>query len=111
MLKPQIIRRPDADVVAARLRQLMRALNKRPSEMADESGIKRNAWSQYTAEKDPRLITLDAAYRLKKWGITLDWLYGGDLSGMKVYLVEALNAVPVPIVGRIGHSTDDHSQD
>lgn len=107
MLKPAAIYKPKPEEVAARLRGLAQALDKSPSEMADDAGIARNAWSQFTSEKEPRVITLNNAYRLIKYGVTLDWIYRGDDSGIKLYLVRSLNAVPVPIVGRIPSNSQD----
>lgn len=105
--KKKPLYRPDAVDVAQRLRLLAMALGKTPMQMADDSGIARNTWSQCTSESEPRLITLPQAYRLKKHGVTLDWIYSGDDSGLKVQLVRALNAVPGAKAGRILTNSQD----
>ena len=107
MLADKKVLRPKAQEVAARLRLLMKALDMKPSEIADEAGIGRNAWSQFSREKDPRLLTLAAAYRLMKFGVSLDWLYAGDMGGMKFHIVRDLNAKAAPIVGRIGSDSQN----
>ena len=68
-------------VVAKRLILTRDALNRTAAEICREIGCKPNRWSQY--ESGERRITLEIAERLcDKYGLTLDWIYRGDPSGL-----------------------------
>ena len=72
--------------IARRLTQLMEALKITAAELCRQTGIATNRWSQYETGKRP--ITLDAALILcDKYGITLDWIFLGDESGMPQRIV------------------------
>lgn len=75
--------------IARRLTQLLEALKINAAELCRQTGLSTNRWSQYeTAE---RRITLDAALILcDRYGITLDWIYFGDISGMPQRLISKM---------------------
>lgn len=77
--------------VARRLRLTRRALGMTQAEVAETCGIGRTAFNQY--ETGTRLLTLTAALALcGAFGLTLDWLYRGDPSGLPHRLFEAIRA-------------------
>lgn len=62
------------------------------SAFAFESGIGQSEWNHY--ETGRRMISLTAANRLRsRWGVTLDWIYHGDTSGLPVHLSETLRKI------------------
>ncbi len=77
------------DAIAARLRRTREALALRPSEFADRARIARNTYSQWESAKGrPRI---DEAMQLcDTYGVTLDWIYLGDPSGLPHRLAQAL---------------------
>lgn len=67
--------------VAKRLVATQKALGISPAELSRRTKIPPNQWTQFTDPKYKRRITMDAAYKLKDtFGITLEWIYDGDLS-------------------------------
>lgn len=67
------------------------ALEISAADLCRETGIKPNAWSQFTNPEKKRRITLAAAYRLKdRYGVTLEWIYDGDISTMPDRLARKL---------------------
>ena len=84
---------PNADrsfeAIAQRLVQTRQALGLKQSEFAKRAGIPINTYNQYEkAVSQPRL---DYAYALHDtYGITLDWLYMGDPSGLPYRLAQEL---------------------
>jgi transcriptional regulator with XRE-family HTH domain len=77
--------------VAKRLEATQRALGVSAADLCRRTGIRPNAWSQFLNPKSKRRITLEAAYRLRdEYGLTLDWIYDGDPSGLSERLVQAL---------------------
>jgi len=69
------------DAVARRLRVLRKALGLQQAQIADRADIKRNAYNQY--DKGGRALTLAPALKLcETFGVTLDWLFRGDLTGL-----------------------------
>ena len=71
----------EVDQIAVRLRLSREALGIKPAELCRITGIKPNTYSQWEAAKGrPRL---DEARLLRRhFGITLDWIYEGDPSGL-----------------------------
>lgn len=79
--------------VSERLEITREALGISAAELCRRAGIKQNAWSQFVNPKSKRTITRAAAYRLKdEFGITLDWTYDGDPSGLPVRIHAAIRA-------------------
>jgi hypothetical protein len=77
--------------VAKRLEATQRALGVSAADLCRRTGIRPNAWSQFLNPKSKRRITLEAAYRLRdEYGLTLDWIYDGDPSGLSERLAQAL---------------------
>lgn len=75
--------------IAQRLALLLGILEIKAAELCRQTGIATNRWSQYETGKRP--ITLNAAYKLnKQYGITLDWIFLGDESGMPQRLVSKM---------------------
>lgn len=81
--------------VAARLIQLREALGINAAQLCRRAGIKPNAWSNY--EKAVNRISVDEAAKVRRaFGVTLDWIYHGDLSGVRSDVAEKLQAVERP---------------
>jgi transcriptional regulator with XRE-family HTH domain len=73
--------------IAERLVLTQKALGLSAAEICKRTGIKNNAWSQFLNPKAKRPITRAALYRLKdEFGITFDWIYDGDPSGLPARL-------------------------
>ena len=69
--------------VAERLELTRDALGISAAELCRETGIRPNAWSQFVNPETKRRITVDAAFRLKdRYGVTLEWIYDGDISSL-----------------------------
>ena len=74
------------DAIAARLRATRDALQLKQAEFADAAGVKRSTYNQW--EKAKGRPGLDDAIKLAEvHGLTLDWIYFGDASGLPVRLV------------------------
>lgn len=74
------------DETAQRLIQLREALDITAAVLCRQTGLTTNRWSQY--ETGERPITLEAAKLLRKqYGVTLDWVFMGDESGMPQRLI------------------------
>jgi transcriptional regulator with XRE-family HTH domain len=83
--------------IGRRLRATREAFGLNGTEFAARSTLKQNAYSQY--ETGARLLTVTASMKLcATYGLTMDWLYRGDLSGLphslaiKLVSVEAQRA-------------------
>ena len=73
--------------IAKRLEMTRDALGKSAAEICREIRCKPNRWSQY--EGGDRRITLEIADRLcEKYGITLDWIYRNNPSGLPKEILE-----------------------
>lgn len=82
-----MIDRPEQ--IGARLRKLRDAVGINQASMAKTLGITQSAWSQY--ESGSRRITLEvSASAAARFGVTLDWIYRGDPSGLPMKLAELL---------------------
>ena len=69
--------------IKKRLEMTRNALGVTDAELCRETGIKPNAWSQFLSPKNKRRITVDAAFLLKdRYGVTLEWIYDGDLASL-----------------------------
>lgn len=74
--------------IAARLNWLREtALKISAAELCREIKVAPNRWSQY--ESGDRRITLDVATRLvKRYGVTLDWIYTNNPAGLPLRLAQ-----------------------
>jgi transcriptional regulator with XRE-family HTH domain len=77
--------------VAFRLAQFTAATGLTPAEICRRSGLKENAYSQYV--NGQRRITVDAALKLREaFGVTLEYLYTGDMQGLPYSMGTAIKA-------------------
>lgn len=84
--------------IGARLKALRLALGMSQVEFYTLAGIAQNAYSQY--ESGERLLTLPQAIKIReKFGVTLDWLFQGDVSGMPHALAAKILAAPLNQAG------------
>lgn len=80
--------------VSERVRQLRAALGISQAQLCRRAGIETNAWNNY--EKGRNRISVDHAIKVKRaFGVTLDWLYHGDLGGVRSDIAEKLLNPPV----------------
>ena len=78
------------NVIAKRLITLREAVEPSAAELCRRTGLAANRWSQY--ESGERPITLAAATILcDKYGVTLDWIYRGDESGLPARLIKSMS--------------------
>ena len=77
-----------------RLVLLQAALDKSSAEIERETGIKRNAWSQFrNYRKYKRRITIDDALALKDaYGVTLEWIFDNQLWTLPDDLADKIRA-------------------
>ena len=69
------------DEIARRLGRLRNVLRMSQAEFCREIGVAPNRWNQY--ERGQRQITIDVAARIRqRFGVTTDWIYFGDESGL-----------------------------
>ena len=82
------------EAVATRLRATREAFGLGQNEFARRAGIASNTYNQYEQAKN--LIRLDFANQIcDTYGVTLDWIYRGDPSGLPVRIANLLhNAEP-----------------
>lgn len=74
---------------AARLRATRRALGLSQRDAANVAAVSEQRWSNW--ERGEHLLDLMAAIRFaERFGVTLDWLYRGDPSGLPYALAERL---------------------
>lgn len=79
----------DTKAVGHRLKTLRESLGLTRAEMADANGIDRTNYGRF--EDGKRLVTTDVAYRLKRrYGITFDWLYDGEMGSLPLAVAERL---------------------
>lgn len=80
--------------ISRRLKMMREAIKLSQAQLCREIGVAQNRWNQY--ETGERRITLDVALRLKRrFGVTRDWIYDGDISGMPHGLAVKLTGAPV----------------
>ena len=71
----------DNQTISARLVRLRAALRMSQAEICRAIDVAPNRWNQY--ESGERRITLEVAGKLRqRFGVTSDWLYFGDESGL-----------------------------
>ena len=62
---------------------------------AQTSGLSASELNHF--ESSRRALNINAANKLRmRWGVTLDWLYHGDMSGLSVDLAKLLSPDPSP---------------
>ena len=68
--------------IGKRLKLSREALGVSQSDFADRCEIARNTYNQY--EKGVNKVPVDAALKMRElYGLTLDWIYVGDPSGLR----------------------------
>lgn len=81
---------PSAKTLGKRLRLTRQALGIKAVDICRAIEIEPNRWSQY--ESGSRPITMPVAIRFcEVYGITLDWIYRGDPSGLPLRLHQKLS--------------------
>jgi DNA-binding XRE family transcriptional regulator len=80
------------DAIAARLRATREAFGLGQNEFARRAGIASNTYNQY--EQARNLPRLDFANQIcDTYGVTLDWIYRGDPSGLPIRIANLMNTV------------------
>jgi transcriptional regulator with XRE-family HTH domain len=75
--------------IARRLDALMQALEMNQTAFAAMTGIQQSALNNYLGAK--RRLWIDQAMKIRaKTGVTLDWIYEGDRSGLPARLLAVL---------------------
>lgn len=83
---------PSKEAVGRRLRLTRDVFGLGQSDFCRRAGIPQNAYSQF--ETGRRMLTLDGALRLvDAYHLTLDWIYLGDPSGLKLSLGDSITAL------------------
>jgi transcriptional regulator with XRE-family HTH domain len=96
--------------VARRLILSRLALGMTPGEFAAKAGLTQSNYSQY--ENLWRSLSLRAAMSLcSTYGLTLDWLYRGEASGLSIRLNAAINAAAAEHAERVMKELDAASAD
>lgn len=79
----------DRSAIAARLKFFREAMFPSQVALSQRTGIETNTWNNY--ESDRNRISLDQALILcRTTGLTLDWIYRGDASGLPMRIADAL---------------------
>ena len=80
--------------IAARLRVTRQAFGMGQYDFADRAGIAGNTYNQYEqAKKRP---TIENALALcRAYGLTLDWVYAGDPSGLPYKVADAIKSIKI----------------
>lgn len=61
--------------------------------LADQLNVSPQRWSHWEVERHPPAF--DAMLMLKHWhGVSLDWIYAGDPSGLRGSLIQRMLSVP-----------------
>ena len=82
----------DKAAIGERLRLTREALGLSQIEFAYRADIAANTYNQYESGKN--FPQLDYAHRLcDHHGLTLDWIYRGDLSNLRYQLADAIRAL------------------
>jgi transcriptional regulator with XRE-family HTH domain len=75
--------------IATRLRITREAFGLGQNEFARRAGIASNTYNQY--EQGKNVPRLDIANQIcDEYGITLDWIYRGDISGLPLHIANLL---------------------
>lgn len=96
--------------IARRLTLSRLALGMSQGDFAAQAGLSQSNYSQY--ERLWRSLSIRSAMKLcTAYGLTLDWLYRGDPSGLSIRLNAAINAVTSEHATRIMAELDAASSD
>lgn len=78
--------------IGERLELVRAAMGKNQKAFANAAGVACSTYSQYkTGTSSP---ALEEAHKLcDHWGITLDWIYRGDMRGLSPDLIAAIEAM------------------
>ena len=77
------------DAIAERLIATRKAIGLKQAEYAERAGIPNNTYNQYEQAKGRP--SLDFAFKLcDTYGLTLDWIYAGDPSGLPYRITKNL---------------------
>lgn len=93
--------------IGARLRRTRQALGLRSSDICAELGIRRSTWSMDEAGKALPNVH-DMVRFAERYGVTLDWIYRGRLSGVDYDLAKKLVAWRTPPAGYPARSRSPH---
>lgn len=78
--------------IGQRLALTRQALGLQQNEFADRAGLAANTYNQFETGKNRPSV--EAALALKDaYGMTLDWIYDGDMSGLRFQLGDAIKAL------------------
>lgn len=75
--------------VGGRLGQARAALGKNQAEISRVMGVSYQAWNNYESGRRPLDIVL-ASQLCERFGLTLDWLYRGELAGLPFEIAEEI---------------------
>lgn len=77
----------DNVAISARLSRLRTAVSMSQAELCRAIGVAPNRWNQY--ESGERRITIEVVAKLRqRFGVTSDWVYFGDESGLPQRLTD-----------------------
>lgn len=80
-----------ADPIARRLVRTREALGLSQIAFCGQIGVEKNVYNPF--EKGHRRITLDVALKIRaRFGVSLDWIYCGDVAHLPVELYQKLAA-------------------
>jgi len=81
--------------IAKRLEMTRGALGISAAQIARDTDISANEWSQYiNPDKYKRRISVEHVYELKDtYGATLEWIYDGDVSSLRGELAAKIRAM------------------
>ena len=78
--------------IGGRLRLTREAFGLGQNEFARQAGIATNTYNQY--EQGKRLPRYDLANQIcDEFGVTLDWIFRGDASGLPVHIANLIRAL------------------
>lgn len=81
-----------APAIGARLLLTRQALGLAQNEFAERAGLATNTYNQYETGKNIPSIPMAHAI-CDAFGLTLDWIYRGDQSGLRYHLADAIKAL------------------
>lgn len=89
------------EAIAERLKLTRMACSPSQAAFAKLTGISTQAWNNY--EKDVNRISLDQARKLcERIGVTLDWIYRGEMYGLPMKLAADIQKIAAEPAKRAG---------
>lgn len=86
---------PKRAAIGARLEALRKAFQLTQVQFAGRAGIAQSAYANYATGRN--MPDVQFAERLcDEYGVTLDWIYRGDVAGMPVNLLNLIKTQPIP---------------